>query len=168
MGYFVRKIETAKWKQNDICHGEDISADAVTISLKTSGNCLSVWKIEKECDIQDAVLAIVSNSQHFDTIDIVMLDDKIVENKKLQTVQSPGITPFQSFQDNHYDIVYLTYNTLGDVADIIKSVFINKGERRFSRGEIKRIIINGIKSGKLNISDLNSSLKEKVMRIIKG
>jgi hypothetical protein len=86
VGYFVRKIETAKWKQNDICHGEDISADAVTISLKTTGNCLSVWKIEKECDIQDAVLAIVSNSQHFDTIDIVMLDDKIVENKKLQSL----------------------------------------------------------------------------------
>lgn len=45
MTLLVRKINRAKWMQNDILSEQDVSADAITICMKTVGNTLSVWQI---------------------------------------------------------------------------------------------------------------------------
>src|SRR5680860_1384079 len=67
----VRKIEKAKWMQNDILNGEEVSADAITNCTRTNKNKLSLWFIQDESNLDDAVLALTSQAQHLETIDTV-------------------------------------------------------------------------------------------------
>ena len=41
MGVLVRKINKGKWLQNDICAGDDVSADAITSWFSFKGQFLS-------------------------------------------------------------------------------------------------------------------------------
>jgi hypothetical protein len=59
MKLLVRKIERAKWMQKDVVNGATPSADAVTGSLRTKNNTLSVWQIENLDELEDAVIAFV-------------------------------------------------------------------------------------------------------------
>lgn len=99
MSLLVRKIEKAKWMQNDIVGSEDISADAITNCMKTTGNTLSTWQIPGDNEIPEAILAIVSGHQYLDTIDIVCLDRSSLEIQGIALQSTLGNTPIQDLID---------------------------------------------------------------------
>ena len=74
MQLLVRKINRAKWDQNNICEGESPSGDAITIDLRTKNNTLSIWEINSEDEIEDAVLALTVAGDTLNTIDIVIFN----------------------------------------------------------------------------------------------
>ena len=76
MSLLVRKIDKSKWLQNNITADEDVSADDITICLKTSENKLSAWKVSTEHDIREAILAIVTGGDHLEAIDVITIDCK--------------------------------------------------------------------------------------------
>jgi hypothetical protein len=110
----------------------------ITNSLKTTNNTLSVWRVESEAEIEKAVLAIVSESQHLDAIDIIKLDPEEIERGKLELTNSPGKTPFKEFIQNHCDIVKLDYGSLGKVAEIIINSFKDKKDTRYTKSQLKK------------------------------
>jgi len=93
MSLFVRKIIKSKWYQTDIENGDDVSADAITNCMKTKQNTLSVWEIESPDELDNAVLAIVSQHQHLETIDVVKLDSVSLVENEIVWVESRGLTP---------------------------------------------------------------------------
>jgi len=128
MSLLVRKITRAKWR--DSLSGEDISADAITNCMKTTGNTLSTWTVQTRDEIPEAVLAIVSAHEHIDTIDVVCLDLLSLKNQGLRFQSTPGKTPVEDLKDRHRDISNLTYKSLGIVANhILNEIKEEKTER---------------------------------------
>jgi hypothetical protein len=91
MSLLVRKIDKGKWLQTNISGGEDVSADAVTNCLRTKGNALSVWGVETEAEIDEAVLAIVTGHQHLETIDVVSLSPEHLAVNGIDYQQTQGL-----------------------------------------------------------------------------
>jgi len=162
MSLLIRKIEKAKWMQNDIVGGEDVSADAITNCMKTKGNTLSTWEISEESDISDAVLAIVSVHQHLDTIDIVCLKRSSLESQGLKLQSTPGNTPVKDLINQHVDISDLTYRSLGTVAEQIVQEIKCEKVVRYTKGMIKRLLNGAIDLGRVQKDDLHEYLRNKL------
>jgi hypothetical protein len=162
MSLLVRKINKAKWMQNDILSGEDVSADAINNSLKTTDNTLSAWQVAGAEAIEDAVLAIVSSHKHLDTIDVVCLDPSSLESNGIMLQSNPGGTPVRDLIDRHIHICDLTYRTLGTVAEQIVHALKEGKDERYTKGKIKNLLKNAIKLRRLQKDDLDESLRRKL------
>lgn len=81
MGLLVRKINRSKWPQEDEKNVFKVASDAITICLKSCGNTLSVWEIDNEQNLDEAVLALASGFQHLESIDVVMLESDRLKPK---------------------------------------------------------------------------------------
>lgn len=162
MSFLVRKINKAKWYQIDIMESDEVSADAITNCLKTSKNTLSVWHIETEEDLEKAVLAIVANQDHLDTIDVVILDEPSLNNYNLSIVASPGETPVISLIEAHRDIAELNFTKLAQVKEHIVKRIRNQKLKRYTVSSLKKILTNAINDGLLRKEDLNESIRQKI------
>ena len=162
MPFVVRKIDYIKWNQRRIFEGEQPSADAITNCLKTTSNTLSLWSIVDESEIEEAVLAIGSQFNDLDTIDILTIDPSLIMGSGLSVKKCPGLTPYRGFEERHLDVVDLDYKSLGMMAQVIIASLRQGRSKRFLRDELKRIITRGVLEGKVQWSDL----KKKVQKII--
>lgn len=162
MTLLVRKISKAKWYKVDIELTNDVAADAITNCLKTTRNTLSVWEIDTLEDLEKAVLALVSNQEHLDTIDVVILNQSFLQQKKLSIVKSPGQTPVKSLISKHRDIENLTFEGLGIVRDHIIQELRKNQIKRFTVSDLKKLLKQSIDSGLLNKEDLNCSIQNKL------
>ena len=160
--HLVRKINKAKWFQIDILKNSDVTADAITNCLKTTKNTLSVWHIDNETDINDAVLAIVSDQDHIETIDVVVLNVNEIEKYEIKIIASDGITSVKSLIDSHRDLSELTYTKLGFIKDHIVERIRAEKMKRFTKGQLKKILKNAIESGILQMNDLKDSVRKKM------
>jgi hypothetical protein len=158
----VRKINKAKWFSDGRVIG-DPSADAMTNCLRTTQNTLSVWQINSETEIEDAVLAIVSGQDHLETMDIVMLEDDYVIKCEICTEETEGLTPVSDLRNKHRDLTSLNYWTMGMVAyHIIENIKKDKSQR-FTEAKLKKIIKDAIAANRLKLADLKEAIQKKVI-----
>jgi len=163
MAILVRKIEFAKWVQRNILEGEQPSADAITRCMRTTGNKLSLWSIDDESELEEAVLAIVAQGDHVDTIDVLSIDHSLFEDKKLPLEVSPGLTPYSGFAERHLDVTELDYVSLGLMAEVIvESIRRNRWER-FREQHLVRILADAVDRGKVQLSDLKQNVQKKIL-----
>jgi len=159
MQLLVRKINRSKWNNadNDVFK---LASDAITSCLRTTRNTLSVWRIETENDLDDAVLAIASNFQKLETIDVVTLDGEYLVKVNVEHEQTDGITPVSDLVHNHFDLKNLNYYKIGLVAEhIIQRIQFNK-IKRYTKKELESILKNAINQNRLRIEDLHESVVE--------
>jgi hypothetical protein len=157
----IRKIDRAKWMSGDTVKYPPC-ADAITNCLKTNGNTLSVWRINNESEIEEAVLAIVSGQDHLDTIDVVMLDDDYFVKCQISTEETEGRTPVEDLKKSHSNLSSLDFWTIGMVAEhIIENIKKNK-IKRFTIASLKRIIKDAIAKNRLELSDLKENIQKKL------
>lgn len=173
MSLLVRKIDKTKWLQNNITADEDVSADAITICLKTSENTLSVWKVSTETDIKEAILAIVSSGDHLEAIDIITIDCQRVTSDGLNFAQNleKSFARIKDLKNAHYEITDITYGKLGVIASYIVECFkkgqiINSCKEgqviRFTEGYLKDTIQEAIDDRRLKKEDLPDSIQKKL------
>ena len=158
MSFLVRKIDQGKWLQNDILRGSDVSADAITICMKTKENILSAWEITSESNIEDAVLAIVSSGDHLETIDVVIMDRGYLIDQGISHVQKEGLTPIDDLRETHYDFINLTYPKLGVIAYHIVESFKCNRVKRYTEANLRQIMKEAIKANRLDPSRLSDSI----------
>jgi len=162
MSLLVRKINRAKWLQNDIVRGDDISADAITNCIKTINNTLSTWRIDTEAQVDEAVLAIVSGGQHVDTIDVVWMSQNQLEAEGISIQNTPGVTPIADWVERHVDVVGLTYKSLGKVAHCIVKCFSENSVRRYTRVMLIKLLRDAIDSRRLSVEKLDTSVADEL------
>lgn len=166
MAKFLRKIERNKWNCECIYCKDEVSADAITISLRTSGNTLSLWKYETEEGYQEALLAIIGALDHLVAIDVVVIEEKRLGQKQLELKQTNGLSAYTQYVRNHYDIIGLNYKTLGEVADLIVDYLKSEEEHseckntRLTRAKVKEELEKGISEGKIDIAKLKENVKK--------
>ena len=161
--YLIRKINKAKWFQIDIMNDDDVSADAITNCLRTTENTLSVWNVEKEEDIDEAVLAIVSAQDHIETIDVIILNSDKIEEYNVNIVASSGNTPIESLQQIHRDLSDLTFSKLGLIKDHIVERIRNNKIKRYTKTNLKKLLLAAIEKGILRLDDLKESVRSKLI-----
>ncbi len=165
MPLLVRKIDRAKWpKDEDLCKGR-IPADAVTCCLKTRGNSLSTWSIENEAEITKALLAIVTNHDKLETIDIIWINEDDLRSQMIKMESTQGNTRFDCMKDNHVELTDLDYDTLGIISSIIIKCIAKSKYSRWTRSMLKKELSSAIDSGKLSKEQLSNSL---IAEITKG
>jgi len=174
MSLLVRKIDKGKWLQNKITEDEDVSADAITLCLRTLKNTLSVWKVSTEDEIKEAILAIISGSDHLETIDIVSINCQEIVSDGITLAQNPETarTRVQDLKNSHYDIINLSYSKLGVVSRHIVDCFKNGyqitnsfKERqviRLTEHYLKSVLNEAIDNRRLKKADLPESIQRKL------
>lgn len=143
MAFLVRKIARAKWPE-DKCDIMDLYGDAIS-DLRTTGNTLSVWRIESEDDLPTAALALSasSKSDKIETISLVWISEDLLREKLVPIDEhSPGDTIISDLVGLHRDLYGITYKSLGDIATILMSELIDqKHYKRFSRSVVRDSLV---------------------------
>ena len=162
MSLLIRKVNKAKWVQGDIENDSDVSADAITSCLRTTKNTLSVWQINTEDDLDNAILALVSNQDHLEAIDVVILEEESISKYNIKIIATPGETPIAGLSQTHRDLAELTYSKLGNIKDHIVERIRTDQLKRYTRGAIKKLILTAIEEGKIELTDLKESIRQKI------
>lgn len=163
MPLLVRRIHRPKWEQINFEDTDDVTADAITNCLRTYNNDLSVWDIECENDLNDAILALItgSNQSKLSTLHYVIIDEELIINKEISIVETDGDTVVEDLVKSHKDISNLTYAKLGIIKNLIIDCIQEGRCSFFSRAQLKKIINTAIESGRLKKEDLNEELVKK-------
>jgi len=162
MGLLVRKINRGKWPNIDKYDVFNISSDAITSCLRSSKNTLSVWKIDTENHLDEAVLALAANFQRLESIDVVLLDNHDLIKGNINCVQTKGITLVKDLEDTHYDLSELNYYSVGLIAEHITQRIFLKKIKRYTITDLKKIIKKAIDENRLRIEDLNESVRKRI------
>lgn len=162
MCLIVRKIEKAKWLQNDILNGADYSADAITGCMKTRQNALSVWQVESESCVGDAVLAMASSFDHLESVDFVWISQEKVADAGLSLVESPGRTPVSGLESSHRNISQLTYHSLGVLAALIRDALAEERYRRYTKNDLIKMLSEAVQQGRLEKTDLGEHVQKRL------
>lgn len=162
MGLLVRKINRNKWPNSNNINVFDICSDAITSCLRSSKNTLSVWKITTEQDLDEAVLALASNFQRLESIDVVLLDGQDLVKASVSIEQTKGITPVKDLEKTHFDLSELNYYKIGLVAEHIAQRIYFKKIKRYTITDLKNILKEAINNNRLSMDDLNESVRKKI------
>ena len=162
MSLLIRKINRNKWLQNDTVP-DDVPADAITGGcVRTQRNTLSVWEVQDENKIDEAVLAIVSAGHHLETIDVVPIDREHLEQNEINCKEIPGRTKVKDLADTHVDLCNLAYRELGIIAYHIADKFRQGKVKRYRKKYLEEILRDAIQKKRLKITDLEDAISEKL------
>ena len=131
--------------------------------FKTDKNKLSVWKVENEEDLLEALIALGSNCDNIGTIEAVKIDEHLIDD--LTFDMEEGDSPTIGINENHRNIIELNYISLGEV---IKSIIngIQNGYVRKTKGEMKKILANAYLDSKLDIKKLKPSMYSDIQKAV--
>lgn len=166
MSLLARKINRQHWEPPGITASSDIGSDAITQSMRTSGNQLSVFEIQTEAEIKDAFLALASNLDRLEPFDLVTVDKQLVIGMGYKCIQSPGETPVDSLIDTHHDICELNYGNLGPLAMTIYDRVQSNNSTRLVKHELKELIVQAIIAELLEFSKLRRKVKEDIAELL--
>lgn len=160
---YIRKITKSRWNNQlngDAAIKDIIPADTIVYCLKTEGNTLSIWEVE---EVEDAILALASVSNSISTMDVISFEKSFFDEKEIDIENKIATSnPVVDLQKKHYDIINLNYNTLGDVANNIASQAKEdeKNIKRYTIGDIKKIMKKAIEEGRLDVRTLHENLQK--------
>lgn len=157
----VRKIDRNHWPYSDT-DASAIRADAITQSLRTSQDAMSVYEIDSVAKINEALLAIASNFQRLETFDVVTIEKKDLIDAGIDCIQTTGKTPVESLKHKHNDLSKLCYSKLGIIAKYVSERINNNHHYRCVRGELKEILNKAIQEDLLDSSTIDKHLQEEL------
>ena len=162
MSLLVRKIDRSKWRRTGIEGGDDVCADAITSCLRTTGNKMSVWLIESEAEIDEAVLAIAAGQLHLETFDVVTISPDYIGEKGIAVSATESETPVEELRHIHRDLCELSYCSLGVVAYHIAERISQNRAHRYTEGRLKGLLRNAISQERLEAQRLSESVRKKL------
>lgn len=170
MAYYVRKISRAKWQENPLSTDEteaiqeikSVAADAITNCIKTTGNKLSLWKVEEKRDIIEDIIPLIVGFERPDTCDVIYIPDEIFSEEGISLVQSPedANTPIESLKEFHYNAIVGDYEGLGKFAKIVLRSLVN--HKRFKGKEVKAKLNNMLYNHEIEKEMISDKLYEKI------
>lgn len=155
-------MSVAKWKASLKAGPEYLSADAITGCLRTQGNTLSVWSSNDEDEIKKSLLALGASLTSIEKIDYVTLDARQLEDDALQLVNTDGRTAAFGSNFLHRDIVELDHAALAKVAEHVKRKVRDDEFSTLTKGELKSMLLDGLKTGALDETMLDKKLRQEL------
>jgi hypothetical protein len=149
MSYLLRKVNRKKWEPNLGVAPTDYTADAITGCTKTTQNTLSVWHSDenifdsKDCKL--LIVALASNMDRPDTIDLVWLLEDKLQSRGLVIEQSDGMSKCITANENHRDLVGLKHKDLALVGHhIVEQLLQPEFVKRITRPKLIELMIQAV------------------------
>ena len=160
----ARRITHAKWRPKEGFAKGEITADAVTVDLKTNDNSLSFWRCASATvdDLEEAALAIAATRNRIEKVEIVWLADDDLLNDGQTLINTEGETPVPDLTGLHVDLCRLDYVRLGKVA---RRIVIALGEQRYRRlrkARVKELLVEAVKQKRVELMDLDENIQKEV------
>lgn len=172
MSYMIRKFSRGKWEPHGECPADvsQLSADALTSCLRTSGNTLSLWQTESSDwgEFDDVLAAICSTLDGPSRVDLVLLpEDEVCTIKDVQLANVMGCTAANDeINQKHYDIKNLKHSSISEFAElVIETLRSDKADamvKRFNEKSVLRLVKHFIDQGKLDPGSLSDRWREKL------
>lgn len=162
--FLARKISLAKWsKQSELEVGE-ISADAVTLDLKTQDNKLSFWRCGdgKRAGVNEAALAIAAACDRIDRIDVVWLAVGELQGDGQTLKNTMGRTPVLGLDELHVDVCRLDYWRLGKVAQLIFTAIQKDQHLRLRKACVKDLLTKAAEQGRIDPAGLKDHVRKEL------
>ena len=162
--FLARKISLAKWsKQSELEVGE-ISADAVTLDLKTQDNKLSFWRCGdgERAGVNEAALAIAAACDRIDKIDVVWLAVGELQSDGQTLKDTKGRTPVLGLDELHVDVCRLDYWRLGKVAQLIFTAIQKDQHLRLRKACVKNLLTHAAEQGRIDPEGLKKPVRKEL------
>lgn len=170
MSYYIRKIARSKWQENQLSTNEvdainevkNVKADAITNCIKTTGNKLSLWKVDEKRDVIEDIVPLIVGFERPDTCDIIYISDKVFEEEGIELEQSPedANTPIEELRQYHYNAIVGNYEGLGKFAKIILRSL--KNHKRFKGKEVKDKLKDMLNNHEIEKEMISEKLYDKI------
>ena len=170
MAYYVRKISRSKWQENPLSTDEtialqevkNVAADAITNCIKTTGNKLSLWKIEEKRDSIEDIIPLIIGFDKPDTCDIIYISDEtfLQEGISLEQSLDDANTPIEDLKQYHYNAIVKNYEELGKFAKVVLKSLGN--HKRFKTKEVKTKLREMLNNHEIDKEMISSKLYEKI------
>jgi hypothetical protein len=163
MPFFLRTIRKARWYNVEgvsWLEKGDIQADPLA-DLNTKGNELSVWLVENDrSNLEQVVTALAATRTDISNLDYALLDVRLLPELNIKVRHTTGGTPDEKANASwHRDLVELSAFKVVELARVI----LAKAERkRIPETEIRRLIIQAIASGRIEPTELQESIRDKI------
>lgn len=165
--YLGRKITRAKWLDEVQTKPDIIPADAL-VDLRTQSNALSVWECEDASvdSMSTVVLALATSSNdRIERMDCVVVSKAQVGELDILVARVPGETKVADLVQSHRDLEHLNFAKVGGLSVLVQNSIVEKRFRRFSKIEVKKLIVGAIEAGRLEKSDLPDKIRSEVDRL---
>lgn len=170
MAYYVRKISRSKWQENQLSTDEQkaleevkgVKADAITNCIKTTGDKLSLWKVEEKSDSIEDIIPLIIGFDRPDTCDIIYISDEtfLEEGISLEQSSEDANTPLDSLKKYHYNAIVKDYEGLGKFAKVVLRSLIN--HKRFRGKEVKTKLRDMLNNHEIEKGMVSDKLYEKI------
>lgn len=155
--WLLRKIELSKWA----APGHDLpgmlAADAITGSLRTSGNTLSFWQFDSVADLAEAQLAYLGTINKVEKLHFVVLTKADCERFDLQ--QSEGKTAYKARAMTHFDMTRLNYRRLGEIATLVAEQIRADNSVLLTKNDVRARLEDALANGKIVKQDMDQKLQ---------
>lgn len=171
MGYLVRKLLK---RENIAIMGlaesvESMYADAATSEFRSKAGTLSMWRVDDATSIEDAVLAVVTSSSKFETMDFVIVNTDYLDEQDLQYIQSdPGPDmAVEDLRNRHYDVINITIPKLLNCTKVYRKIYKEDDNQerfiiRFVDGEIRDLLKKANRENRIDLSKLSRNIRKEV------
>lgn len=170
MSYYIRKIARSKWQENQLSTNEvdainevkNVKADAITNCIKTTGNKLSLWKVDEKRDVIEDIVPLIVGFERPDTCDIIYISDEVFKEEDIELEQSPedANTPIEELKQYHYNAIVGNYEGLGKFAKIVLRSLGNY--KRFKGKEVKDKLKDMLNSHEIEKEMISEKLYDKI------
>lgn len=170
MAYYVRKISRSKWQEDPLSADEEkallevkkVAADAVTNCIKTTGNKLSLWRVEEKRDSIDDIIPLIVGFERPDTCDIIYISDEVFlqEGMVIEQSSEDANTPIEELKQYHYNAIVEDYEGLGKFARIVLRSLDN--HKRFKGKEVKTKLREMLDRQEIDREMISDKLYEKI------
>ena len=160
MANFLRMIRQGRWLKHpawDWLGKDDIHSDAL-IDLQTTGNALSVFKVESDDDINRIVVALAANRTEVKNLDYVVFDDVALVSSDISFAQKEGDTPDDAVNQLHHDVYNLTAFKLAKIAQAVSLCEM----QRVPQKTLKTQLQQGVAGHQLDPQKMNERLLSKI------
>lgn len=169
MAYLLRKIRKAKWYKNDAFQWlaeNDIQADALG-DLGTKDNRCSFWHIlEDKSNLALVVCAVAAGGDSVSNFDFAIFEEALLAEHQIKVEHTPGVSYDHNANETwHRDLSELSISKIMALVTIISS----KAERsRFQQREVLRLLVEGVRNGRIDSTRLKPAVAEKVAAALKS
>ena len=171
MAYYIRKISRSKWQENPLSFDKvkaekevkNVAADAITNCIKTTGNKLSLWKVERKSELIEDIIPLIVGFERPDTCDIVYISEEVFLQEGISLEQSSmdASTPIEDLKQYHYNAIINDYEGLGKFAKVVlKSL---NSYKRFKGKEVKMKLKEMLNNHEIDKEMISDKLYEKLV-----
>ena len=170
---YSREIKRSRWpdgvsKINEYLSdiGNKLDARNIVQEMKMNGeeSALSIWNLDEP---KDLVLSLITpGKQSVEKMCFIKIDEDLLVNNNLILKNDKGESLVDSLNNNHYDIVDMKYNSLGNFSKVILESLKNEKKNLIilTKNEVVNIIKEAIEEGLIDKDRLNNKLVSEIFK----